>query len=64
MHTNAHTHTSHMYIYLCSTDSSVVGKEGGRTVFLTVSRSKGLEAAVSVEWDTQSDTAVAVGKMG
>ncbi|XP_071260291.1 adhesion G-protein coupled receptor V1-like isoform X2 [Salvelinus alpinus] len=42
------------------TDSSVVGKEGGRTVFLTVSRSKGLEAAVSVEWDTQSDTAVAV----
>uniref|UniRef100_A0A8K9V586 Adhesion G-protein coupled receptor V1 n=1 Tax=Oncorhynchus mykiss TaxID=8022 RepID=A0A8K9V586_ONCMY len=42
------------------TDSSVVGKEGGRTVFLTVSRIKGLEAAVSVEWETQSDTAVAV----
>nr|XP_029492889.1 adhesion G-protein coupled receptor V1-like [Oncorhynchus nerka] len=42
------------------TDSSVLGKEGGRTVFLTVSRIKGLEAAVSVEWETQSDTAVAV----
>lgn len=60
-----HTHThSHMYLYLCRTDSSVVGEEGGRTVFLTVSRSNGLEAAVSVEWETQSDTAIAMGKMG
>uniref|UniRef100_A0A673Z153 Adhesion G-protein coupled receptor V1 n=1 Tax=Salmo trutta TaxID=8032 RepID=A0A673Z153_SALTR len=42
------------------TDSSVVGEEGGRTVFLTVSRSNGLEAAVSVEWETQSDTAIAM----
>ncbi|XP_055742122.1 adhesion G-protein coupled receptor V1 isoform X1 [Salvelinus fontinalis] len=42
------------------TGSSVVGEEGGRTVFLTVSRSNGLEAAVSVEWETQSDTAIAM----
>uniref|UniRef100_A0A8C7IVD8 Adhesion G-protein coupled receptor V1 n=1 Tax=Oncorhynchus kisutch TaxID=8019 RepID=A0A8C7IVD8_ONCKI len=46
-----------------SLNSSVVGEEGGRTVFLTVSRSNGLEAAVSVEWETQSDTAIAMGKM-
>lgn len=61
----ARTHThSHMYVYLCRTDSAVVGEEGGRTVFLTVSRSNGLEAAVSVEWETQSDTAIAMGKTG
>ncbi|KAF7670351.1 hypothetical protein LDENG_00010120 [Lucifuga dentata] len=41
------------------TDTEVVAHEGGRTVFLTVSRSNGLESAVSVEWETQSDTAVA-----
>lgn len=35
--------------------------EGSRTVFLTVSRSNGLGSAVSVEWATQSDTAVASG---
>uniref|UniRef100_A0A3Q3J0J5 Adhesion G-protein coupled receptor V1 n=1 Tax=Monopterus albus TaxID=43700 RepID=A0A3Q3J0J5_MONAL len=37
----------------------MVADEGARTVFLTVSRSNGLESAVSVEWETQSDTAVA-----
>ncbi|XP_051279685.1 adhesion G-protein coupled receptor V1 isoform X2 [Dicentrarchus labrax] len=41
------------------TNTEVVGEEGGRTVFLTVSRSNGLESAVSVEWETQSDTAIA-----
>nr|XP_046243039.1 adhesion G-protein coupled receptor V1 [Scatophagus argus] len=41
------------------TNTEVVADEGGRTVFLTVSRSNGLESAVSVEWETQSDTAVA-----
>ncbi|XP_068617051.1 adhesion G-protein coupled receptor V1 [Brachionichthys hirsutus] len=38
-------------------DTEVIGDEGGRAVFLTVSRSNGLESAVSVEWETQSDTA-------
>ncbi|XP_070760191.1 adhesion G-protein coupled receptor V1 [Enoplosus armatus] len=41
------------------TNTEVVADEGGRTVFLTVSRSHGLESAVSVEWETQSDTAFA-----
>ncbi|XP_051923302.1 adhesion G-protein coupled receptor V1 [Hippocampus zosterae] len=37
----------------------VVANEGDGTIFLTVSRSNGLESTVSVEWETQSDTAVA-----
>ncbi|KAI3372466.1 hypothetical protein L3Q82_022949 [Scortum barcoo] len=41
------------------TNTEVVGDEGGRTVFFTVSRSNGLESAVSVEWETKSDTAIA-----
>ncbi|XP_026199339.1 adhesion G-protein coupled receptor V1 [Anabas testudineus] len=41
------------------TYTEVVAAEGGETVFLTVSRSNGLESAVSVEWETQSDTAIA-----
>ncbi|KAG7490788.1 G-protein coupled receptor 98 [Solea senegalensis] len=41
------------------TNAEVVADEGGRTVFLTVSRSNGLDSAVSVEWETESDTAVA-----
>uniref|UniRef100_UPI003AAD5B8E adhesion G-protein coupled receptor V1 n=1 Tax=Centroberyx gerrardi TaxID=166262 RepID=UPI003AAD5B8E len=41
------------------TNTEVVADEGGRTVFLTVSRSNGLESAVSVEWETQADTAIA-----
>ncbi|XP_029685938.1 LOW QUALITY PROTEIN: adhesion G-protein coupled receptor V1 [Takifugu rubripes] len=40
-------------------DTEVRADEGGRTVFLTVSRSHGLGSAVSVEWETQSGTAVA-----
>ncbi|XP_061673206.1 adhesion G-protein coupled receptor V1 isoform X2 [Syngnathoides biaculeatus] len=38
--------------------TEVVANEGIGTIFLTVSRSNGLESAVSVEWGTQSDTAV------
>uniref|UniRef100_A0A4W6G876 Adhesion G-protein coupled receptor V1 n=1 Tax=Lates calcarifer TaxID=8187 RepID=A0A4W6G876_LATCA len=44
------------------TNTEVVADEGGRTVFLTVSRSNGLESAVSVEWETRSDTATASGE--
>ncbi|KAK0155883.1 G-protein coupled receptor 98 [Merluccius polli] len=40
------------------TNSEVVAHEGGTPVFLTVSRSNGLESAVSVEWETQADTAI------
>ncbi|KAE8292326.1 hypothetical protein D5F01_LYC09693 [Larimichthys crocea] len=40
------------------TNTEVVADEG-RTVFLTVSRSNGLESAVSVEWETEADTAIA-----
>ncbi|XP_059909463.1 adhesion G-protein coupled receptor V1 [Gadus macrocephalus] len=40
------------------TNSEVVAHEGGTPVFLTVSRSNGLETAVSVEWETQADTAI------
>lgn len=32
-------------------------EEHNGTVFLTVSRSNGLESAVSVEWETRSGTA-------
>ncbi|XP_028834405.1 adhesion G-protein coupled receptor V1 isoform X2 [Denticeps clupeoides] len=35
----------------------VTVEEGGRPLYLTVSRSNGLESAVSVEWETQSVTA-------
>ncbi|KAL0979759.1 hypothetical protein UPYG_G00189270 [Umbra pygmaea] len=42
------------------TSSLVTVDEGSRTVLLTVSRSNGLEVAVSVEWQTQQDTAVAM----
>lgn len=48
--------------FLRRTNTEVVAEEGGRTVFLTVSRSNGLESAVSVEWETQSDTASGSGK--
>ncbi|XP_065821533.1 adhesion G-protein coupled receptor V1 [Labrus bergylta] len=41
------------------TNTEVTANEGGRTVFLTVSRSNGLESLVSVEWETLSDTAMA-----
>uniref|UniRef100_A0A3P8TGE6 Adhesion G-protein coupled receptor V1 n=1 Tax=Amphiprion percula TaxID=161767 RepID=A0A3P8TGE6_AMPPE len=41
------------------TITEIVGDEGGGAVFLTVSRSNGLESAVSVEWEMQSDTAIA-----
>ncbi|XP_014844179.1 PREDICTED: G-protein coupled receptor 98 isoform X1 [Poecilia mexicana] len=41
------------------TSAAVVAEEGSRAVFLTVSRSNGLESAVSVEWEMQSDTATA-----
>lgn len=40
----------------------MVAEEGSRAVFLTVSRSNGLESAVSVEWEMRSDTAIASGK--
>lgn len=43
-------------------DSEVRANEDGRTVFLTVSLSHGLGSAVSVEWETQSGTAVASGQ--
>uniref|UniRef100_A0A3B4ZW94 Adhesion G-protein coupled receptor V1 n=1 Tax=Stegastes partitus TaxID=144197 RepID=A0A3B4ZW94_9TELE len=42
-----------------SQNRQIVADEGGSAVFLTVSRSNGLESAVSVEWEMQSDTAVA-----
>ncbi|XP_056276017.1 adhesion G-protein coupled receptor V1 [Pseudoliparis swirei] len=41
------------------TNTEVVADEGGMAVFLTVSRSNGLESSVSVEWEMQSDTATA-----
>ncbi|KAM8885173.1 adhesion G-protein coupled receptor V1 [Spinachia spinachia] len=41
------------------TNTKVVAEEGGMAVFLTVSRSNGLESSVSVEWEMQSNTAVA-----
>ncbi|XP_029296357.1 LOW QUALITY PROTEIN: adhesion G-protein coupled receptor V1 [Cottoperca gobio] len=41
------------------TNTEVVAEEDGRAVFLTVSRSNGLDSAVSVEWETQSGTAIA-----
>lgn len=47
---------------VCRTNTEVVADEGGRAVFLTVSRSNGLESAVSVEWETQSNTASASGE--
>lgn len=48
--------------YLYRTSTEIVAEEGGRAVFLTVSRSNGLESAVSVEWEIQSGTAVASGQ--
>lgn len=47
--------------FLHRSDTEVFANEGSRTVFLTVSRSHGLGSAVSVEWETQSDTAIAPG---
>ncbi|XP_036069486.1 adhesion G-protein coupled receptor V1 isoform X2 [Oryzias melastigma] len=41
------------------TSAVVLADEGGRAVFLTVSRSNGLNSAVSVEWEMQSNTATA-----
>lgn len=57
----------HAYVVVCNvgfihrTNTEVVADEGGKPVFLTVSRSNGLESSVSVEWETQPDTAVASG---
>ena len=66
-HTNIlmqkHVYAASFIVYfLYRTNTEVVADEGGRTVFLTVSRSNGLESAVSVEWETQSATAVASGE--
>ncbi|XP_077943744.1 adhesion G-protein coupled receptor V1 [Gasterosteus aculeatus] len=41
------------------TNTKVIAEEGGMAVFLTVSRSNGLESSVSVEWEMQSDSAIA-----
>uniref|UniRef100_H2M3Y4 Adhesion G-protein coupled receptor V1 n=1 Tax=Oryzias latipes TaxID=8090 RepID=H2M3Y4_ORYLA len=41
------------------TSAVVVADEGGRAVFLTISRSNGLNSAVSVEWEMQPNTAKA-----
>ncbi|KAJ8006188.1 hypothetical protein DPEC_G00125640 [Dallia pectoralis] len=41
------------------TSIMLTGEEGVTTIFLTVSRGNGLEAAVSVEWQTQPGTAIA-----
>ncbi|KAM9743556.1 adhesion G-protein coupled receptor V1 isoform 2-T3 [Menidia menidia] len=43
------------------TSTVMVADEGSSAVFLTVSRSNGLESAVSVEWEMQSATATAYG---
>lgn len=48
--------------FLYRTSTVIAADEGGRAVFLTVSRSNGLESAVSVEWEMQSGTAIASGK--
>lgn len=70
MHKGTHKQTQfHVYVvslvlyFLYRTNTDVVADEGGRTVFLTVSRSNGLESAVSVEWETQADTAIASGEI-
>lgn len=66
-HNVTHTNSKMVYIltlvccFLRRRDTEVFADEGSRTVFLTVSRSNGLGSAVSVEWATQSDTAVASG---
>lgn len=49
--------------FLCRTSAVVLADEGGRAVFLTVSRSNGLNSAVSVEWEMQSNTATAAGEI-
>lgn len=51
-----------MTCFLNRTSTDVVADEG-KTVFVTVSRSNGLESAVSVEWETKSATAIASGKI-
>ena len=52
-----------MYMhFLDRSNTEVVINEGGGAVFLIVSRSNGLESAVSVEWETQSVTAFASGE--
>lgn len=48
--------------FLNRTSTEVIAEEGGRAVFLTVSRSNGLQSAVSVEWEIQSGTAAASGQ--
>lgn len=51
--------SSYSVCRLYRTNTEVVADEGGMAVFLTVSRSNGLESSVSVEWEMQSDTATA-----
>lgn len=49
-------------VFLYRTSTDMIVDEGIRAAFLTVSRSNGLESAVSVEWEMLSDTAVASGE--
>lgn len=49
--------------FLYRTSAVVVADEGGRAVFLTISRSNGLNSAVSVEWEMQPNTAKAAGEI-
>lgn len=62
---HVHKHPRHIScVFRRRTDTTVVVEEGGRAVFLTVSRSNGLETAVSVEWETVSEKATGMGKTG
>lgn len=65
-HTHTIDKTTYTYVlhmcFLDRTNTQVVANEGGGAVFLIVSRSNGLESAVSVEWVTQSVTAIAFGE--
>ena len=51
-----------LFLFFYRTSTVMVADEGSSAVFLTVSRSNGLESAVSVEWEVQSGTAVASGE--
>lgn len=73
--TGTHTHTLVffyvlVYIYLsctnvcmCRTLTSLTVEETVGTVYLTVARSNGLDSAVSVEFETNSDTAFGMSKI-
>lgn len=61
-HTQTHNSCINCMCVFSRTLDTMTVEERTGTVYLTISRSNGLESAVSVEWETRSGTAFGMSK--